>query len=161
MKKIAVAVCVMVFSCVSVFAQTAVIPTTQPRVIGAGHTVVFQFNDTITATGKVMASAGSASAVISATDVVVTLLNIIDNRRASVTLTNVNGAALNAFAATGFLVGDVNGTRSVNSSDISAIKARSGQPPTSANFQFDVNATGAINASDISAVKARSGLVLP
>ena len=133
----------------------------EPRIIGAGHTLVFQFNDTITATGTVTPSAGSASAVISGTDVVVTLLNIVDNRRASVTLTGVNGTALSAFAAIGFLVGDVNGTRSVNSSDISAIKARSGQSTTSANFQFDVNATGAINASDISAVKARSGLVLP
>ena len=61
----------------------------------------------------------------------------------------------------GFLVGDVNNTRSVNSSDISAVKARSGQTTSALNFMFDVNASGAINSSDISAVKARSGLVLP
>ena len=61
----------------------------------------------------------------------------------------------------GFLVGDVNNTRSVNSSDISGVKARSGQTTTAANFRFDVNATGTINSSDISAVKARSGLTLP
>lgn len=58
------------------------------------------------------------------------------------------------------MVGDVNGTRSVSASDISAVKARSGQVATALNFKFDVNATGAISASDISAVKARSGLVL-
>ena len=60
----------------------------------------------------------------------------------------------------GFLIGDVNNTRSVNSSDISGVKARSGQGTTIGNFRFDVNATGAINSSDISAVKARSGVTL-
>ena len=48
----------------------------------------------------------------------------------------------------------------VNSSDISGVKARSGQATTASNFKFDVNASGAINSSDISAVKARSGLTL-
>ena len=61
----------------------------------------------------------------------------------------------------GFLVGDVNNTRSVNSSDISAIKARSGQSANATNFRFDLNATGSIDSSDISTVKARSGLTLP
>ena len=68
---------------------------------------------------------------------------------------------LNPSVSLGFLVGDVNNSRSVNSSDISSVKARSGQTTDATNFKFDVNSSGAINSSDISAVKARSGLVLP
>ena len=72
-----------------------------------------------------------------------------------ISLAGVNDA-LNVSASIGFLVGDVNGTGSVNSSDISAVKTRSGQVTNASNFRFDVNATGAINSSDISAVRARS-----
>lgn len=134
----------------------------EPRVIGSGHTIVFQFNRQIATTGSVaVAPVGTVSAVTVGTDVIVTLTDVPDNQRATVSLTGVNGSAVNVAASLGFLVGDVNNTRSVNSSDISSVKARSGQATTSQNFRFDVNASGAINSSDISAVKARSGLVLP
>ena len=66
-----------------------------------------------------------------------------------------------ATAAVGFLVGDVNASRSVNATDISGVKARSGQITDSGNFRFDLNASGGINATDISAAKARAGLVMP
>ena len=90
-----------------------------------------------------------------------TLMGVADNQRVTVTLTNVNGAINPPAANIGFLVGDVNNTRSVSAADISGVKARSGQTTSALNFKFDVNATGAISASDISAVKARSGLTLP
>ena len=135
--------------------------TVEPRVINAGHTIVFQFTDPITAPGTVSVTpVGVASAVISGNDVVVTLTAVPDNQRVTVSLIGVNGATP-AQTSIGFLVGDVNNTRSVSASDISSVKARSGQATTASNFRFDVNATGAISASDISAVKARSGLVFP
>ena len=105
--------------------------------------------------------ASVAVTAISGNDVLVTLTNVPDNQRVTVTLSGVNGSINPPPAAIGFLVGDVNNTRSVNSSDISSVKARSGQATTALNFKFDVNATGAVNSSDISAVKARSGLTLP
>ena len=107
------------------------------------------------------AAVGSASVNNVGNDVVVTMTGIPDNKRVTVTLTNVNGVATTFPVSLGFLVGDVNNTRSVTASDVSGVKARSGQTTTGANFKFDVNATGAINAADISAVKARSGLTLP
>ena len=135
--------------------------TVEPRVIGSGHSIVFQFNNPIGQPGTVTVSPqGSATAAVNGNEVVVTLTGVADNRRATVSLTGVNGT-LNAEAAMGFLVGDVNNSRSVTAADISGVKARSGQTTTALNFKFDVNATGAINASDISAVKARSGLTLP
>ena len=141
--------------------------TVESRTIGAGHTIVFQFSGLVTSVGGVSSvdagsvAVGAASFAIAGNDVVVTLTGVSDNRRTTIAVTNVNGTAFSPSAAMGFLVGDVNNTRSVNSSDISSVKARSGQTTTALNFKFDVNASGAVNSSDISAVKARSGLTLP
>ena len=143
--------------------------TVESRGIGAGHTIVFQFNVAVSSFGAVTSMdvpsglSGSVPATVSGNEVTVTLTGIPDNRRVLLSLSGVTGPvdSTDATAAIGFLVGDVNGTRSVNSSDISGVKARSGQITTGANFKFDVNASGAVNSSDISAVKARSGLSLP
>jgi Dockerin type I domain/Regulator of chromosome condensation (RCC1) repeat len=139
--------------------------TVESRIIGAEHRIVFAFSATVTVQGNVtlVNSAGQsvpANLGFSANEVIVSLPSVPDNSRVFITLTGVNGSVGGA-AAIGFLVGDANNTRSVNSSDISAVKARSGQTTTASNFKFDVNASGAINSSDISAVKARSGLTLP
>ena len=147
-------------------AQIGAAITVEPRVIGAGHRIVFVFDNPVTSVDSVsvvnanLAAVGTASALFtSSNELVVVLTGIPDNQRVTVRATGVNGIA-SASASIGFLVGDVNNTRTVNSSDISGVKARSGQATTSANFLFDVNASGAINSSDISAVKARSGSVL-
>ena len=139
--------------------------TVESRVIGTGHRIVFVFSEPVTSLGSATAVNGAGQAVsgtVSAigSEITVTLPTVPDNSRVLITLTGVNGT-IDATAAVGFLVGDVNNTRSVNSSDISGVKARSGQSTTALNFKFDVNASGAINSSDISAIKARSGLVLP
>ena len=61
----------------------------------------------------------------------------------------------------GILVGDSTGNGSVNASDVSQVKIRSGKPVDATNFRSDVTANGSINASDVSAVKLRSGTSLP
>ncbi len=133
----------------------------EPRGIGGGHQIVFQFNQAITSVGGATASpVGTAAVSFIGSEVTVSLTDVADNRRVTISLIAVNGTTPNPSASIGFLVGDVNGTRTVNSSDISGVKARSGQTTNATNFKFDVNATGAINSSDISMVKARSGLTL-
>ncbi len=140
--------------------------TVEPRTIGTGHTIVFQFNVPITASGTasvvnaMSAPIGVVSTSASGNDVIVTITAVPDNQRVVISLAGVNGAG-SATAQIGFLTGDANNTRSVTASDISGVKARSGQTTTAANFRFDVNASGSINSADISAVKARSGLSLP
>ena len=141
--------------------------TVEPRNIGAGHVIVFQFDGPVTASGSAgtvdsnnISIATTNALGAAANEVLVTLTGVADNSRAKISLTGVNGGATVWPASVGFLVGDVNNTRSVNSSDISAVKARSGQAATATTFVYDLNASGAINSSDISAVKARSGLSL-
>jgi hypothetical protein len=59
------------------------------------------------------------------------------------------------------LVGDTNGNRTVNASDIGQTKGQSGAPATTANFRTDVNASGTVTASDIGRVKASAGQTVP
>lgn len=146
--------------------------TVEPRAVGSGHKVVFQFDTTITVPGTVTVTDaagpfGSATAptITGATntpvnnEVSVTLSGIPDKKRVTITLTGVNGSGT-AAVSMGFLVGDVNNTRAVNATDISLVKERSGQSPAAGTFQFDLNETGLITAADISAAKKRSGLAL-
>ncbi|MEQ1516937.1 MAG: dockerin type I domain-containing protein, partial [Usitatibacteraceae bacterium] len=141
--------------------------TVESRTLGAGHTIVFQFDGPITSPGTLsviddnIAPVTGATSVASGNDIVVTLTALADNKRVTITLANVNGVGLDVSASLGFLVGDVNGSRSVTSSDISAVKSRSGQLTDASNFRFDLNASGAVNSSDILGVKARSGLAMP
>ena len=138
----------------------------EPRNVGAAHTIVFRFNNTVTAPGTVtavdasMASIGNPTVAMSTNEVIVTLTGVPDNKRLTVALANVNGS-FGTTASIGFLVGDVNGTRSVNATDISGVKAQVGQPISATNFRFDLNATGGVSAVDVSVVKSRAGVVLP
>ena len=141
-------------------------PTVEPRMIGSGHRIVFEFNRAITAPGTAVATdavatqIGAATTATSGNDVIVTLTDIPDNQRVTVTLSDVNGPGFGTSVSIAFLVGDVNGSLSVNASDISAIKARTSQAIDVSKFRFDLNASGAIDASDVSAAKARSGRVI-
>ena len=139
--------------------------TVEPRAIGAGHDIVFQFSGPVTfvrsaSAVDTFANSQAGTVTFTASEVTVRFASVSDNNSLMVSLLGVNNA-VDKVVAVGFLLGDTNNSRSVNSSDISGMKARSGQTTTDANFRFDVNASGSINSSDISAVKARSGLVLP
>ena len=145
--------------------------TVEPRAIGSGHTIVFQFDTTITATGTVtvvdgFGAIGSATPAITGAgntppnnEVSVTLTGIPDNKRIAISLSQVNGVLDVPAVLIGFLTGDVNNSRSVNSADLIQVKARAGQTAATGSV-YDLNNTGLIGASDISAVKSRAGRVL-
>src|SRR5204862_5613700 len=59
------------------------------------------------------------------------------------------------------LIGDTNGNRLVNSSDIAQTQSQSGQSVNSTNFREDVTVSGSINSSDIALVQSKSGTGLP
>jgi hypothetical protein len=102
-----------------------------------------------------------SSAVIEGNNVVVTLFGIPDNKRITVRLTNVNNSGVDVAAALGFLIGDVNSSRTVTSADSAAIKARAGQTAVAGTGVFDLNASGFITASDIATAKVRNTRALP
>lgn len=138
----------------------------EPRGIGAGHRIVFQFNATINSTGQASVTDETGATVPSVltqsgNEVVVTLASVADSKRVTVALPTVNGTTVNATASVGFMLGDVNNSRSVNISDVSNVKAQSGQRTTAGNFRADFNTTGAVNAADISSVKSRRGDLPP
>ena len=135
--------------------------TIELRVMVTSHTIVFRFDQPISDAGSVTTTAGIATLDRSNNDVVVTLTGLSDNPRVTLTLQNVNGGAQSFSASMGFMVGDVSGSRRINASDISAVKARISQPLTDPNSRFDINLSGAIDAADLSMVKARSGTILP
>ncbi|MBL8521415.1 MAG: fibronectin type III domain-containing protein, partial [Betaproteobacteria bacterium] len=137
----------------------------EPRLIGGGHRVVFKFNQDVTAVaGASVVNAalqpiGQAAVAFAGKDVVVTISGLLDNQRARVTVTGINGT-LDASASIGFFAGDVTRTRALNAADISAVKARSATPVNLQSFRADINASGTIDSADIAAVKSRSGRVL-
>lgn len=140
--------------------------TVEPRAMGAAHTLVFQFDGPINSIGGVTAedaqaaTVGVASATRSGSDVIVSLTDVPDIRRVKVSLSGLNGTKSESVSL-GFLVGDVDSSRSVDHNDVSATRAQAGQTTNSSNFRFDLNATGKIGAADIAATKARSGQALP
>ena len=139
--------------------------TVEPRFIGSGHTLVYQFNAPVTlpATASVTPPGAATATVVAAAGnkLTVSLTGVADNQRISIALTGVNGDLTVFPLSLGFLVGDVNNTRAVTASDISGARARIGSAINAANFRFDVNLTGTIDQADISAARRRSGLVLP
>ncbi len=139
----------------------------EPRAIGAGHVLRFRFNGTVTSPGTAVALDGGVTPIgtvspptFSGDTVEVILTGIPDRKRLTVMLTGVN-TSTNVEVSLGFMQGDVNQSRAVNASDISAVKARILQPVTVANFQFDLNASGLIDQADLSNVKSRTGTALP
>ena len=134
--------------------------TVEPRVIGAGHLIVFKFSGNVSIAGSAVVSVGTGMVTLVepvANEVRVTVTGIPNNSRALIALSGVDGA-IDAAAPVGFRVGDVNSDRITSSSDVAALKARSGQTTTNAIFAYDINATGIVSAADIAAIKARIDL---
>ncbi len=142
--------------------------TIEPRSIGAGHQIVFVFNNPVSSANVSVTDAmdvpivgANASPSFNGSELIVTVTGVADKTRVKVKATGVNGA-LNVETPIAFLYGDVNQTGRVTAADIAAIKAKGTVMQVgAANFLIDVNVNGGIASSDISAVKAKSGNVLP
>jgi hypothetical protein len=139
--------------------------TVEPRAIGAGHLVVFQFDRAITSVGTVTCVDSnsvtcSAGAQANGSEVRVTITGLADNRRVTVSLTDVNVAGANFSSSLGFSTGDNDSSRNVTASDILRAKGRLSLGADGTNFLFDIDLTGVISQGDIDAVKANAGTEL-
>jgi hypothetical protein len=82
----------------------------------------------------------------------------------TVTLSGIQDSYGQTLASTsvvvGLLLGDTTGNGSVNASDVTQTKSRSGQALNASNFRSDVNVNTTINSSDIGLVKFQVGTSL-
>jgi uncharacterized delta-60 repeat protein len=143
-------------------------PGVECRSSGGAHTLVITFSNSVAGgSANVTAGKGNVSGAPSFTGntMTVNLSDVSDVQRITVTLSGITdtfGQTLPETAVSvNMLIGDINGSRTVNASDIGAVKAQSGAPVTSANFRSDVAANGTITATDIALVKSRSGQTVP
>ena len=97
--------------------------------------------------------------------VTIPLTNVADQQTINVTLNGVNTAsdapADSIVIPMSLLLGDTNGNRVVNASDVSQTKGQLGQVVTGANFRSDVNVSGSITSSDVTLIKQNIPHVVP
>jgi subtilisin family serine protease len=131
------------------------------------YTLVFTFNKTVVSGNATVTEGSAATGPVSmdGNTMSVTLSGVTDAQRITLQLSSVTATDSQVLEPTSvsmnMLVGDVNGSKSVNSSDLGIVKAQSGAPLGQSNFRADVAISGAINASDIGLVKSRSGNSVP
>jgi hypothetical protein len=145
-------------------------PGVECRTGGAGgdHTFVFTFtNNVVSGNASVTSGVGSVSGspTFSGNTMTVNLTGVSDVQQITVTLSNVTdcfGSILpDTPVSANMLIGDTNGNKTVNASDVAQVKSQAGAPISGSNFREDVTVNGSINASDINLVKASVGHSLP
>ena len=143
-------------------------PTTEPRSGGAGggHTLVFVFDKAVTS-GVAVVTEGVAVAgapTFAGNEMRVPLSGVANRQYVTLAVTNVtatDGGVGGGSVRLGFLVGDVNGSRSVTLSDLLGVNAVLAQLVSPANYLRDVNASGTLSLSDNLFVNANLTKVLP
>lgn len=133
------------------------------------YTLVFNFNGPVTSGGTATVTSGNgtvSSTTASGNSVIVTLSGVTDVQRLRVQLSGVtvsNSTALAAVSVTlGVLIGDVDSSGTVDSTDVAAVKAQSSSvTPDNSNFRDDVNVNGTINSTDAALTKSKVGHTLP
>jgi hypothetical protein len=143
-------------------------PGVECRASGGAQTLVLTFNNNVVS-GNATVTSGTGSVagspVFAANTMTLNLAGVADAQTISITLHNVTdsfGQVLpDRVVSMNVLMGDVNGSKAVNATDVGQIKAESGRAVTSANFRADLNPNGSINASDVALLKLRSGAGLP
>jgi hypothetical protein len=130
------------------------------------YQVVLTFPSSVTfANAAVTAGVGSVSGTNGngMTTVAVDLTGVSNAQRITVTLFGVSDGINTGDIGVpmAILVGDTTGNGSVNATDVSQTKLKSGQPVDATNFRNDVNVSNSINATDVSTVKLKTGTALP
>ena len=97
------------------------------------------------------------------TQVTVSLQGVLNLQTITVALFNVSDGKNSGDVGLrmGLLLGDANGSGTVDSGDTILTRSHSGEAATQANAPADVNADGFINSGDTTKVRAKSGSSLP
>ncbi len=143
-------------------------PAVECRIGGASnnYALVFTFNNNLASGGADLTGTGAIGSISFVDNIMsVNLTGVADVQKITVTLigmTDIFSQVLPDTAVSmNMLIGDTNGNKTVNVSDVAQTKAQSGSSVTVANFRTDVNVSGAITVSDIAQVKANAGHSVP
>ena len=145
-------------------------PGVECRTGGANgdHTIVLTFsNNLVSGNAAVTAGVGATtgSPTFSGNTMTVNLTGVTDIQQVTVTLSNVTDVFAQTMPNTpvsmNVLLGDTNGNKTVNGSDVAQTKASSGATLDATNFRADVNISGGTNGSDVAQVKANAGHTVP
>jgi serine protease AprX len=143
-------------------------PGVECRSGGGNYTEVFTFdNNVVSGSAAVTGGTGnvSGSPTFSGNTMTVNLIGVTDVQKITVTLTNVTDTFSQVLPSTAVsmnvLIGDVNGNKIVNASDVALVKSQAGQAVTGSNFREDVNDDGSISSSDVALTKSHVGDGLP
>jgi serine protease AprX len=143
-------------------------PGVECRSGGGNYTEVFTFdNNVLSGSAAVTGGTGSVSGspVFSGHTMTVNLIGVIDIQKITVTLSGVTDEFSQVLPSTpvsmNVLIGDVNGNKTVNASDVGLVKSQVGQAVTGSNFREDVNADGSLTATDVALTKSHVGDGLP
>ena len=100
---------------------------------------------------------------VNGAEVTIPLTNVANAQTITITLFAVNHGTgpHNVSIQFSFLLSDTTGNGSVNATDVSLTKLKSGQAVDATNFRTDVTVSNSINATDVSSVKLKSGTALP
>jgi multidrug efflux pump subunit AcrA (membrane-fusion protein) len=135
-------------------------PGVECRASGGAHTVLVTFsNPPVSGNAAVMSGDATivGSPTFSGNTMMIQLSGVADRQKVMLSLSNVTDSFGQAMPETALamnvLVGDTNGNRTVNATDIGQTKAASGMALDGTNFRADVNVSGSVSASDIGQVK--------
>ena len=134
---------------------------------GGSYRLVFNFTtNVVSGTASVTSGVGTAgSPTFAGTTMTVPLSGATDVQTITVTLSGVADASSQVLPATSvsakMLIGDVNGDKTVKSSDVTQTRSQVGVAVTGSNFREDVKVSGTITSADVRQVKAGVGHTLP
>lgn len=126
--------------------------------------VVVSFATPITLTGATVTpgTGGTASTsgapVISGSQVTVNLTNVSNAQRLTINLLDVNDGATTRDLSVpmAVLLGDVDGSGTVDGNDVSAVQSSTRVSVSSTTFRFDINASGLIDGNDVSLTQGQT-----
>jgi hypothetical protein len=136
----------------------------------SNYVVDFIFNNNLSSVASVTTSCGTiVSSMIDGTDSHRYIVNLsapsCNAEDVTVTLHNVTDNQTNTLTAApvtmGLLLGDVDGDRTVTTTDFNLTKADNGHSADETNFREDINSNGKIDRRDAKVVRQQRGTSLP
>jgi len=132
-------------------------------------TLLLRFTNKLSSVGSASVTTGTGSVSgtpsINANTMTVNLTGVANAQKIVVTVSNVTDAYGRTLASAkvpmGILLGDVDGNKTVNSTDVNAVSAKVGTDASLTTFRDDVDTSGSINQTDVNITQGQVGTFIP